>query len=266
MPLNGIVRNKYKLMAIIIVAYLLTDMVLHKGLVRVLIHKAFPDYKISAGFPGNKNKLINSDKEWLKAVDTRAGIEAVKSNTPGLECDVYFNREKNRFDIHHDADNSTGFYLDDLLEVYRQKELKASIWLDFKNLNDSNGGQALNALLELRNKFGLNDKLLVESFHAGLLKQFSDSGFYTAYYTPMFNPYFCSDDSLKHWVDQLREVIDHSSVNALSGYYFQYPFLHHYFPNFPILIWCPHDKFSLVNWWYKRSIANSNAVFIALYP
>ena len=266
MPLKWLVQNKYKLMAFIIVAYVLADILQHKGLVRVLIPKNFPGYMIDTGFPGNKNALINTNKEWVKGVNSKARMEAVNENSAGLECDIYFDPGKNEFDVHHDKDNSSGLNLDDLLQVYQRRGLRASFWLDFKNLNDSNSKQSVTEILRLRNKFGLIDKLLVESYRVDLLKQFSDSGLYTSYYTPMFNPYLCSEDSLKHWTDYLKAVVDHSSVNALSGYYFQYPFLHHCFPNYPILIWSPNDKFSIVNWWYKKRIASNEAVFISLYP
>jgi len=153
-----------------------------------------------------------------------------------------------------------------LLKEYKGRGLKASTWLDLKNLDDSNYNAAVSALTDLRNKYGLTNKLLVESNRADLLTAFSDSGFFTSYYTPMFNPYQVTDEEIKHWVDSLSSVISKSKVNALSGYYFQYPFLHHYFPNYPVLIWSANDRFSLVNWLFKKRIAGSKEVFIALYP
>ena len=193
-------------------------------------------------------------------------MEKVDKQSSGLECDIYFDGNKHGFDVHHDEDKSIGLNLDDLLQVYQQQVLQASIWFDFKNLSDSNAVQSLGELVRLQKKYGLFKKMLVESSRVDLLKQFSDSGFFTSFYTPMFNPYLISDDSIKHLVDSLSTLISNSAVNALSGYYFQCPFLQHYFPNYPILIWSPNDRFSLVNWWYKRKIISTKAVFIALYP
>lgn len=266
MLLKWILRNKYKLMALTIGLYLIADIFMHKGLARVLLPDNFPAYKTAGNFSQNKNQLANTNKEWVKAVDTKELMDKLPVNNSGFECDVYFDREKNTFDVHHDPDNSTGLDLITLLEVYRQKKMDAAIWLDLKNLNDSNYKSAVSSLLELRNEYGLQNKLLVESNRADLLTAFSNSGFYTSYYTPMFNPYQMEDSEIKQWVDSLAKVIIHSKVNALSGYYFQYPFLHHYFPKYPLLTWAEKEKFSLINWLFRRQIKNHREVFIVLYP
>ncbi|MEP7255026.1 MAG: hypothetical protein ABI666_04575 [Ferruginibacter sp.] len=253
-------------MAFIIGLYLVADVIQHKGLTRVLLPKTFPAYKTDTSYPQNKNILINKNKEWIKAVDSKELLSKLDSTTSGMECDVYFDLQKKIFDVHHDINKSIGLNLDDLLNAYNKKSLQASIWLDLKNLDDSNYNAAVATLTDLRNKYRLINKLLVESNRADLLTAFSDSGFYTSYYTPMFNPYQINDEETKHWVDSLSAVINRSGVNALSGYYFQYPFLHHYFPNYPVLIWSANDRLSLVNWLFKKKIAASKEVFIALYP
>ena len=253
-------------MVFIIGLYLVIDIVQHKGLTRVLLPKTFPAYKTDTSYPQNKNILVNKNKEWIKAVNTKELLNKIDAAASGIECDVYFNQQKNIFEIHHDPGKSTGFNLNDLLDSYSKQGLQASIWLDLKNLDDSNYNFTLIALTELRSKFHLTNKLLVESNRADLLIAFSDSGFYTSYYTPMFNPYQINDEETKHWVDSLSVVINKSKVNAISGYYFQYPFLHNYFPNYPVLIWSANDRLSLVNWLFKKKIAASKEVFIALYP
>src|SRR5204863_424200 len=190
----------------------------------------------------------------------------IRPNCSGLECDIYFDADKKTFDVHHDPDSPTILNLDELLTGYQQAGLRASIWLDLKNLDDSNVQGAVELLTAMRNKYGLTNKLLVESNRADLLTVFSDSGFYTSYYTPMFNPYQVSDKEIKHWVDSLSSVISKSKVNALSGYYFQYPFLHQYFPNYPVLIWAANDRLSLMNWMFRRQVVECKQIFIALYP
>ena len=266
MLLKWIFNNKYKLMAFIIGLYIVVDVVQHKGQTRVLFPKSFPTYKIDEKVPVNKNILINLNKNWKKGVNTIDKLNALSETQSGFECDVYFNISKNSFEVHHDWNKATGLGLEDLFNQYKKRNLSASIWLDFKNLNDSNAKQALTYLIQVKNKFGLQNKLLVESNRIDLLNNFADSGFFTSYYTPMFNPYKLEDEKIKWWVDSLTFVIKNSKVNALSGYYFQYPFLHHYFPQYPILIWSANDRFSLINWLYKRKINRDKSVFIALYP
>jgi len=259
-------QNKYKLMAFIIGLYVLADVVQHKGLTRIMLPENFPEHKIDSSFPGNKNILVNTNKAWVKGIDTKELMNSIESKSSGIEFDVYFGVQKKIFDVHHDPDNSIGLNLEDQLQIYTQRGMQASIWLDLKNLDESNYLYAVKVLSAIRTKYNLKNRLLVESNRADLLAVFIDSGFFTSYYTPVFNPYLVSDQEMKNQVDSLTKVIAKSKVNALSGYYFQYPFLHHYFPNYPILIWSANDRFSLVNWLFKKKVAASSEVFIALYP
>lgn len=266
MLLKWVFKNKYKLMVFIVGLYLFADVARHKGLTRVLFPKTFPTYNIDSSSPQNSNTLINSNKQWVKAVNTNELLDKISPASSGIECDVYFNDEKNIFEIHHDPEVPAEFTLDKLLEEYRKKELQASIWIDFKNLDDSNAKQSLTVLSDLRSKFKLTNKILVESVRADLLGRFSNSGFYTSYYIPLFNPYLISEDEIKQWVDRISAVIKRSKVSAISGYYFQYPFLHHYFPSYPILSWATDEPLSLVNWLFKKKAASAKEIFIVLYP
>ncbi len=264
--LKLIAHNKYKLMAFIIGLYLLVDVLQHKGQTRVLFPKKFPAYNTDAGMPKSKSTLINTGKNWKKAVNTKELMNGMNADAIGFECDVYFDTAKNNFDVHHDEDKSIGLNLISLLEQYQQRKLTASIWLDFKNLDNANSKTALLCLIQIRKKYKLQNRILVESNRAGLLTNFSDSGFYTSYYTPMFNPYQINNDEIKLWADSITTVIKNAKVNALSGYYFQSSFLQHYFQNYPVLIWSATDRFSLVNQLLKRKINRNKAIFIALYP
>ena len=187
--LKWMARNKYKLMLAIIGLYLAADVWFHKGLVRVLLPKTFLVNAIDTSLPKSKSQLVNVNKEWAQAINTIALMNALSAKTSGIECDIYFNLQKNNFEVHHDPDKSTGLGLEALLQSYSDRKLSASFWLDFKDLNKENQQPALAELIRLRGKFGLMNKLLVESSQAELLSSFTDSGFFTSYYTPQFNPY-----------------------------------------------------------------------------
>ncbi len=261
-----ILRNKYKLMVFIVLLYVGVDIWQHKGQAMLLLPKNFPTHSIYAASPKINTGFINSDKHWKKAVNSKDILAGLNKEQSGFECDVYFHSDKNIFQVHHDWDKSTGLNLEDLLLQYQQKELSAGIWLDFKNLDDTNQNASLKQLILLRSKFNLQNKLLVESKRADLLNAFCDSGFFTSFYTPMFNPFKIDDADTNQWVDSLTSVLSHSKVNALSGYYFQYPLLKYYFPKYPVLIWSANDRFSLVNWMFQRKIAADKTVFIVLNP
>ena len=263
--LKLIAQNKYKLLVFIIGLYLLADVLQHKGQTRVLFPKNYAAFNINASLPKSKTSLVNQSKEWKKGVNTKARMNELDVTASGFECDVYFDNAKNVFDVHHDADKSIGQDLISLLDLYQQKKYTASIWLDFKNLDDANAGQAMAALIYLRKKYSLQNKLLVESGRADLLSAFSDSGFFTSYFTSMFNPYQIKDKEINFWADSIAKVVNNARVNALSGYYFQYSFLHHYFPNYPVLIWGEKERFSLINLLFQMKISRDKAIFIALY-
>lgn len=258
-------KNKYKLLLFVFAFMLLLDMFLHKGLVRFLIPKQFTKYAIENIKPLANNGFINTNKNWIKAVNTPEKMNLITPENSGIELDIYYDTLKNIFDVHHDLYNSVGQNFEDLLIIYKRKNLQASLWIDFKNANEANVIRALENLKKLREKFNLKNKILVESSYPNLLKPFSDNQFYTSYYTPYFNPYLATDKENKIYLDTIATLLKKYPVHALSGYYFQMPFLHQYFANFPILIWSPNDKYSLVNKLYKGKINSDSNVFISLY-
>jgi heptose-I-phosphate ethanolaminephosphotransferase len=264
--LKRIAKNKYKVMAIIICLYLLADVLQHKGQARVLFPKQFSESKIHQLQSQSKNKLINANKNWKKGVNTIERLNALDAETAGFECDVYFDTAAKIFDVHHDPGKSTGLSLEKLIEQYQQKKLTAGIWLDIKNLDESNSATALGFLIQLQQKYNLQNKILVESDRSNLLSAFSDNGFFTSYYVPFFNPYKISRSELQKWVDSTSTAISNAKVDALSGYYFQSSFLNHYFPRYPFLTWVDHSSCSLVNFLFQKKIAANNSIFIVLKP
>ncbi len=258
-------KNKYKLLLLVIVMLVFVDLVLHKGLVRFLIPKTFINYPIENIDPINRNGFLNTNKNWVKAVNTPERMESITSENAGIELDIYYDTLKNIFDVHHDPDKSLEQNFEDLLIIYKRKNLQASIWMDFKNADEANVTRALETLKQLREKYNLQNKILVESSYPNLLKLFSDNLFYTSYYTPYFNPYLATEKENKIYLDTITALLKKYPVHALSGYYFQMPFLHQQFPDFPILIWSPNDKWSVVNRLYKTRINRDSNVFISLY-
>lgn len=264
--LKRIAQNKYKVMAFIIGLYLVVDVLQHKGQTRVLFPKEFPEYQMTDLEPQNKNMLINANKNWKKGINTIEKLDELDAETAGFECDVYFDTAAKIFDVHHDPGKSTGLSLESLLQHYQQKKLTASIWLDIKNLGDANAVSALQSLLQLQKKYSLQNKILVESNRADLLSDFSDSGFFSSYYVPFFNPYKINEAKTAFWADSISSAISKARVDALSGYYFQSSFLSHYFPKYPFLTWIDKSSFSLVNFLFQKKIAADRSIFIVLNP
>ena len=222
--LKWIAQNKYKLMAFIIGLYLVVDVLQHKGQARVLFPKDFTEVKKEALLPQSKSILVNKDKNWMKAVNSKEQMLELNVDDAGFECDVYFDTAAGTFYVHHDPDKNTGYSLDNLLQLYQQNKLQAGIWLDIKNLGDLNAALVVQSLTELRNKYKLRNKILVESGRADLLTAFSDSSFFTSYYVPFFNPYTISKDALNSMADSMASVIGRVKDQCLVGLLFSMQF------------------------------------------
>ncbi len=264
--LKLIAQNKYKLMVSIICLYLLADVLQHKGQARVLFPKDFSGSQYQILPFQSMNDLTREDKNWIKGVNSKEQLTRLDRDVAGFECDVYFDTTSKSFNVHHDEDKNIGYSLNELLQIYQQRNLQVGIWLDIKNLDQSNDTQVLRNLVSLRDKYKLINKILVESSHGQVLTSFCDSGFFTSYYVPFFNPYKISNDKLKVWADSIASVISNAKVDALSGYYFQSSFLNHYFPKYPVLTWVDNSSLSLVNFLFQRKIASDKSIFIVLKP
>lgn len=257
-------KVKYIVLAAFVLLYFMSDAIYHIGQIRVMIPHTFLNEDTFSEKPPDSNRVINPDQKWKKAINSPADLARVSGRDGGLEVDVYFDTLAKSFRVHHDPNDGSPFMLSDLLDRYQEKHFRGSIWLDFKNLSVWNKKPALEELMRLRDKYHLRNKLLVESQLPDLLNDFSRNDFFTIYYTPYFNPYFLSRDSLRRIQNRISKNLSRNNIHALSGYYFQYPFLHERFPDYPILVWGRDDSWSLVSFAFSRYIKNRDEVFIYL--
>ena len=262
----GFITNKYTVSALILLCLLLADIILHKGMSRVIIPSSFTDKIIPVNLPLCDQKLLQKNKHWVKAVDNIELMQKLPGNTAGIECDVYFDISKNHFEVYHDSTAPSTLDLDSLLAVYFSKKLGANIWFDFKNLNRENSMPSLNEITRLKNKYNLSGQVIVESSSPQFLKTFCDSGYFTSYYVPLFNPYQATENEIIQFADSVRNNLTKYPASAVSGYYFQYPVLKKFFPNYPILTWTDNTSISVVSYVFKRQLENDESIKVILYP
>ena len=265
MKKNSFIINKYTLSLFILLLYLGTDIVLHKGMTRVIMPKSFTEKRSPQNFPMCNQVLTVTGKKWGKAVNTTIQMEQLPTDAAGFEMDVYFDTAKNYLLVYHDSSVYSQLNIADILNVYKARKLSSSIWLDFKNLSAANEKQSLIYIASLRQQFNLNNKLIVESSAPQYLQSFCDSGFYTSYYTPFFNPYLLTEKETIQTIDTISYNLSKYPTAALSGYYFQYPFLKRYFPGYPVLTWANKSNFSLVSYIFNRMLLTDERVKIVLY-
>lgn len=263
---KGFFTNKYTLSVFILLAILATDVLLHKGMSRVILPEKFTDKRQpQKDLPICTADLQVKGKKWVKAINTPVQVLALDSNVNGLEMDVYFDTAQNEFRVYHDSTALSETTIEDVLDVVKERRLSVSTWLDFKNLSQHNKSQALKYLSGLKEKYNLGKRLIVESSDIVSLKTFCDSGFFTSYYVPFFNPYSLKENQMIAILDTMSADLKRYPVTALSGYYFQVPFLKKYFPVFPLLTWTEDSKVSLVNIYFNHQLENDKQVMVILH-
>jgi len=266
MNIKRFITNKYTLSVIILACCLLTDIFLHKGMSRVILADSFTGKRKPQNLPVCSQLLLQKSKRWIQGVNTVEKINALPVGTDGFEMDVYFDTAKKHFESYHDSSGPTRVVVDSILNNYKNKGFTASIWFDFKNLNSFNAALALQKFIELRGRFNLDHKIIIESPVAKNLRLFCDNGFYTSYYIPFFNPYLIGENALVGQIDSITTQIKSYPASAMSGYYFQYPVLKKYFPNYPVLTWTSKSNISLVANMFNIQLKNDPHVKIVLYP
>ena len=263
---NKFIQNKYTVSALILLALLGADILLHKGMSRVMLPASFTEKAAPLNNNPCRQLLVSKEKKWTKAVNTISQLNALAATTAGIECDVYFDSSCHCFRVYHDSTSISSLTLDSLLPALQTKLPNASVWFDFKNLEEHNSNMSLQTMQALANKFQLQNKIIVESSTAKDLKQFCDSGFFTSYYIPYFNPYEINEEELLHQIDSIKNNLQQYPSSAVSGYYFQYPILKRFFPKYPILTWVDKSYVSIVSYFFNRQLQQDESIRIVLFP
>ncbi len=265
MSKRKITSGKYTWLAIILIMLLAVDVLTHKGITRALLPSGFTNRRTPATTASCQQVLNITGKKWIKAVNTAERMQQLCVDAPGIEMDVYFDTLKNKLLVYHDSASYSSTNIEQLLKIYNERKLTASLWLDFKNLSAANQQSSLAYISFLRKEFQLENKILVESSRPYLLQAFCTNGFFTSYYVPFFNPY-ADEDQLISQMDTIAALLEKYPASALSGYYFQYPLLRKFFPSMPILTWTDKPGISLVANIFNQKVLKDDSVKIILYP
>ena len=266
MSLKSFLSNKYSFSAIILLGLIGLDVILHKGITRVIIPTGFTEARQPFHLPRCENAMISSNKDWVKAINNPQLISYLPKETPGIEIDVYFDIENNVFYSYHDSSQMSGITLDSILKIKKDILPNASVWLDYKNLDSLNFAPSLQYINQLRSNFNLNNKIIIESSNAKSLQNFCDAGYFTSYYVPFHNPYKGEEKQTISFIDSVAGMIKAYPASALSGYYFQYPLLKKFFPNYPLLIWADKSTLSAIGYMFKYQVEKDNSVRVFLTP
>ena len=141
-------------------------------------------------------------------------------------------------------------------EVFKEFGNTKYYWLDFKNLSKLSRKElqlSLHALLNLLNKYDLQEKCIVEAQHPGKLGKFSKAGIHTSYWikldeTDSKPEYFIKEYGYKYNI--LRH--DYSAVSMRYKYYT--PKVERTLKGIPVHLFTVNDKEVLMLLAQKKNV------------
>ena len=172
----------------------------------------------------------NSNKLWAHRILDPQKVNDLKEEFIGYEIDVFFNNDKNIFDVrHHGVTNDIDLvtFLNEIENLHLIK-----FWIDFKNLNSSNVESAIFTLDKIALEFDVKSNIIIESKNINLLSAFKAQGFFISYWLPSFHV-FKSVFNILNIRDDLRKY----KPNAISMPYSSVLFYSKKFPNYPLHCW-----------------------------
>ncbi len=252
--------NKVTVSVLILLACLVVDVALHRRMSRVILPSAFTNKRTPQSIEPCNAVLNSVSKHWVSHINSIEELAHVTNEMGGLQSNIFFNDSSKHFYI------SPEISVDSFFNAIAAKSITASVWLSISNLDSGNYKTALAELSSLRNTYHLKDKIILTSSSAQYLSQLCDSGFYTGYQLPEFNPYSISEDSLINYIDIITNNLKKNKVSSIACNYFQYPVVKKFFPNFPALTWTDKSYISLVSHYFNNHLEGDSQIKVVLYP
>lgn len=192
------------------------------------------------------------DKIWLHRTNSIEKLHEFEQEYKNFECDVLFLTDSATFEIGHDEPSGEPLkpYLD-FLGANPDREL----WLDLKNLNESNCIQAETTLTGLLAQRDVDkDQLIIESRDWKALHHFTQEGYYTSCYLDIPHIDKLSDAECLHRLDSIQQIAHSGAVSALSFPASYYAFLRNLDFSVDLLTW-EHRRWAWQLPFFSRSRA-----------
>lgn len=192
------------------------------------------------------------DKIWLHRTNSIEKLHEFEQEYKNFECDVLFLTDSATFEIGHDEPSGEPLkpYLD-FLGTNPDREL----WLDLKNLNESNCIQAETTLTGLLAQRDVDkDQLIIESRDWKALHHFTQEGYYTSCYLDIPHIDELSDAERLHRLDSIQQIAHSGAVSALSFPASYYAFLRNLDFSVDLLTW-EHRRWAWQLPFFSRSRA-----------
>jgi hypothetical protein len=183
-----------------------------------------------------RNITIPKKSIWLHRVNKKERLKYYLDMYTGFEIDIIFNSKKQYFNVSHDnIDGDEN--LADMLKNIKGLEQKY-LWLDFKNLEQSNKEDALIILNKIvkDNKL-LKEHIIVESQNPTALDIFKKAGYYTSFYLNCYSNRWRQSNKFPDLLSEYIKELDDSIVDFVSCDAHYFDIVKYYFPNVAHLFW-----------------------------
>lgn len=209
-------------------------------------------------------QVLYSSKIWAHRVNSIEKFQETHGVYTGIELDLVYNSDNNKFDVNHPPAKSINLSLIDFLKTKKDYS-NFGIWLDFKNLNESNYQQSANKLDSIVKVLNINpESIIIESPKPSLLESFSSKNFKTSYYLPSNINDFKKDALLKQ-SQLINKLTSTNKIDFISSDIKDYAFMKKSFPNSKILTWITSNPPKIKNYYsLKRSIIHFKRNYSAL--
>ena len=160
------------------------------------------------------------------------------NNFNGFEVDVFYNHNKNIFEVKHHGKKSKL----NLSEYFSFFENDKFFWIDFKNLNESNLIESYKKLNDICKNSNLKQRIFIESKNIKYLNFFQQNGFLISYWVPNYHFFgsLISSFQVQKNLKEYKPAAISCDINSLHFYLKK-------FPNYNFFCWAnemtsEHDK------------------------
>lgn len=181
-------------------------------------------------------------KVWAHRVNSIEKLNYTQKFYQGVELDLVFDSITQTFDVNHPPANSIHLDLETYFSNIKNKEIK--LWLDFKNLSETNAKTSSETLNKLAKKYSLNkENILVESTEMQYLTTFKSKGFKTSFYLPQLVN-LSEDIKLLPRIDSITQLLKQYPTSGISCNVNAYEVVNEYFKKEQKYLWHIYKPYS----------------------
>jgi heptose-I-phosphate ethanolaminephosphotransferase len=146
-----------------------------------------------------------------------------------FELDIFYDDDQEHFVIGHNQGDMSGVSFEKFLTLISPSEIE-KIWVDLKNVSEQNHELILKKLDDLDSRFGLKEKLIIQSVTKEVfLRKYKEAGWHISYYLPTDKIVaYLSDNNVGEMKNLAKEISEQTTLQALSSVSFDqrlYPFV-----------------------------------------